>query len=114
MGASHGDGLARPPLRALALSIASEEATDKPLTPFRALVGLIDGLRAHITAPKSSSVNPTHLRSPKRLSVSSSVLLGPERPVRILRQLAIEFRRILSSNCRSSVFESSEDIGLRP
>jgi len=79
-GSPLDSGLQRPPLRALRLPDISEETSDKPLTPIEDLFGFIDGLRAHITAPKSSSVNPTHLQSPKRLSMSSSSHRGPERP----------------------------------
>jgi len=39
-------------------------------------VGPFNGLRAHLPAPKSSSANPTHLRSPRRPSVSSSLPPG--------------------------------------
>lgn len=56
-------------------------------------IGFFQGLRAHITAPKSPFVNPTHILSPRRLSVSSSLLRGLERPFRKPRQLPTELRR---------------------
>jgi len=106
--------LPRPPSRASDPPSISEEKLDESSTPSGALYGLVHGLRAHITAPKSSSVNPTHLQSPKRLSVSSSSLRGPERPLDkppIARDRA---PKNPSTSTRTSAYKSSETLVFNP
>lgn len=110
-GSSPDGELPRPPSRASDPSHISEETSDEPSTPLGALDGNIHGLRAHITAPKSSSVNPSHLRSPRRLSVSSSSLRDPERPLCKPSPARDRAPKSLPTNHRSSASESSEKTG---
>lgn len=106
--------LPRPPFRASDPSRFSEKKLDESSTPSGDLDGLIHGLRAHITAPKSSSVNPTHLQSPKRLSVSSSLRRGPERPLDKPPTPRDRAPKNLSTNSRTSVVQSSETLVFNP
>jgi hypothetical protein len=107
-GSSLDSELPRPPSRVPDSPYISEEMSDEPSTHLRALDGNFHGLRAHITAPKSSSVNPTHLRSPRRLSVSSSLPRGPERPLRKPSIARDKAPKSLSTSDRSPASESSE------
>jgi len=104
--------LPRTPSRASDPPRISEEKLAESSTLSGALYGRISGLRAHITAPKSSSVNPTHLRSPKRLSVSSSSRQGPERPLCKPSKARKQAPKNSPSSCRTPASESSETLSL--